>query len=313
MANSSAPVAKLQPGDTIGLCAPAGPVPHEELAAGIAMLQARGYRTIVAEGVSGSVAPFPYLANDDEVRFSGLQALLNNPEVKLVLCVRGGYGTQRLYPWLPDLTTRHYQKILCGYSDITGLHTALRCNVSRIHGPNLSTLLAMDTSSSDWFWSLLEYPTSPIQLPATTETIDVLVPGKTVGTLEGGNLCLLAHSCGTRFQPQFSGCIVLLEDVGEPLYRIDRFLTQLLNSGAFHGVAGIVAGTVSPSAGSTESCEPQQLRQLWMDRLAPLGVPVVSGCRFGHISNPLALPLGLPAVLDTQTRCITLLASITTE
>ncbi len=301
----------LRPGDVIGICAPAGPVPTEELQRGIALLHARGYRTKVAKDVYTNLPPFPYLANEDNKRFQGLNSLLKDDEVGLILCARGGYGSQRLYPLFTPLPKRFGGKILCGYSDITGLHNALRGTIQRLHGPNLSTLLAMDKESQEWFWRLLEAPETPANLPQDSSTIDVLVEGQATGLLEGGNLCLLAHSCGTQFHPQFDGCIVLLEDVGEPLYRIDRYLTQLLNSGSFSNVAGFVLGTVTPAPGTNSGVEPNQLNKLWCDRLSPLNVPIVAGLRFGHVENPLAMPLGVRTELNATARVVTLCDTIT--
>ncbi len=296
----------MQPGDTIGICAPAGPVPEDELFRGVDLLHKRGYRTKVAAATVTEVQPLRYLANDDRSRLQGLHELLVDDDVGMVLCARGGYGTQRLYPYLPPLMRDYPNKVLCGYSDITGLHTAFRGRLTRIHGPNLSTLLAMDDLSSCWFWNLVEQHVAAVELPETETTLDVLVPGTASGVLEGGNLCILAHCCGTQFQPQFSNCIVLLEDVGEPLYRVDRYLTQLINSGALYNAVGFILGTVSPAAGATETVDSGELRQLWLDRLAPLQVPVVAGARFGHVANPYALPMGVHATLDADCRKITI-------
>jgi muramoyltetrapeptide carboxypeptidase len=136
----------------------------------------------------------------------------------------------------------------------------------------------------------------------TSATAECLVPGRARGVTAGGCLSLLAADRGTPFaRAGFAGTILLLEDVDEDLYALDRLLTQLLRSGALVGVAGIALG-------SWQNCRPTlaHIRGLMLERLAPLGVPIVWELGFGHGSSSLTVPLGVPAVLDADAGTLTL-------
>jgi muramoyltetrapeptide carboxypeptidase len=128
----------------------------------------------------------------------------------------------------------------------------------------------------------------------TPEPVGSLVGGRAEGVLVGGNVAVLAAELGTATSQPSDGCIAVLEDVGEELYRLDRLLTQLLRAGWFDGVRGIVLGGFT-GCGSEEA-----LRGLLEDRIAPLGVPTLLGAPYGHAEHNLAVPFGVPAALDAD-------------
>jgi muramoyltetrapeptide carboxypeptidase len=156
----------------------------------------------------------------------------------------------------------------------------------------VSSLGRADAATREHLRRMLLEPapgTSLTPTPATT-----LAPGRAEGVLVGGNLALLASGAGTPDGVPAEGAVVVLEDIAEEVYRLDRLLTQLLRSGWFAGVRGIALGDF------TDCASPAAVHDLALDRLGPLGVPMVAGLAVGHEQTNLAFPLGVPAVLDAD-------------
>ena len=284
---------RLRAGDAVAVVSPSGPVAPDRLAAGVDVLTSWGLDVRVGAHAAGRLDRFAYLSADDETRAAELTDAWCDPEVRAVVCARGGYGAQRMVDLLdwPALAAAG-PKVLLGFSDVTTLHQAFgaRLGLSTLHGPVVSSLGRAGEPTRTHLRSMLLDPvagTSLTPVPATA-----LVPGAAEGVLVGGNLALLAAGVGTPGTMTAAGSIVVLEDVAEDLYRVDRLLTQLLRSGWFDGVLGVVLGDF------TDCGSPAAVHDLALDRLGPLGVPVLAGVPFGHETRNLAFPLGVPAVLD---------------
>jgi muramoyltetrapeptide carboxypeptidase len=273
------------------------------------LLRARGYVVEVGAHVLDTLVDCGYLAGDDDARSADLNSMLTRPDIQAVFCARGGYGSMRLYPRLRIDAIRATPRIFTGYSDITSLHLALGRIGNRVtfHGPNVTALPRLNEVASEVYWSLLEKAAPYGALPAPSERMTTLVGGTATGMLDGGNLCLLAHACGSPFQPDFRGKIVLIEDVNEAIYRVDRDLMQLRNSGALDQAAGFVVGSITGWQKSESDPPRNSPDALWKDFLAPLGKPTIIGFPFGHEPDPLTLPLGVMARLDADARTLTLL------
>jgi muramoyltetrapeptide carboxypeptidase len=301
--------ARLTPGATIGIVAPSSPVPETDLAEGIALLRGRGYRVEVGEHVLDTLPDNDYLAGNDAARLADLHAMLTRSDVNAVFCARGGYGALRLYPHLDLGRVGDAPRIFTGYSDITSLHLALAHDAGQItfHSPNVTALPRLDILSATLFWSLVECAEPYGVLPAPPEQMTTLVGGRVEGELVGGNLCLLAHACGSRYTPDFRGKIVLLEEVNEAVYRVDRDLMQLRNAGVLDEAVGFVLGNLTGWRKSEADPPRNSPEALWRDYLVPLGRPTLLGFPFGHEPNPLTLPLGARASLDADARTLTLL------
>jgi muramoyltetrapeptide carboxypeptidase len=284
---------RLHEGDRVAVVAPAGPVPAERLDVGLGVLESWGLDVRLGEHARGTDDRFGYLAADDAARAADLMAGWCDPDVRAVFCARGGYGVQRMVDLLDwQSLSAAGPKVLVGFSDVTALHQAFaaRLGMSTIHGPVVSSLGGGDGASRAHLRSLLFDPqpgTSLTPAPALP-----LVPGRAEGVLVGGNVALLAAEVGTRNSLAAAESIAVLEEVGEEQYRLDRLLTQLLRTGWFDGVRGIVLGDF------TDCASPEAVQDLVMDRLAPLGVPMLWGAPFGHEPHNLAFPLGVPVVLD---------------
>ncbi len=289
--------ARLRRGDLIGVAALSGPVEADALQAGCAELRRLGYGVRPASNVNRRSGVLG-LAGEDEERLAGYRQLLLDPEVKAILFARGGYGVQRILPRLDPTEVALHPKIHCGFSDVTALSGFLlrRCGIPSFHGPMVAADLAagLEPLSARFFPSMLEGSgPSEVLFPRP----DVLVPGGMSGPLMGGCLSLLASSVGTPDEFLFDGSVVFFEEAREEAYRLDRMLGTLLAAGRFDRLAGVLVGSLSLiTFGGRE--DPDRLRQLLLERLSPLGVPVVAGLPSGHSGPNVALPVGARAVWD---------------
>ncbi|TNC23615.1 LD-carboxypeptidase [Amycolatopsis alkalitolerans] len=280
----------MQAGDTVALITPAGPVAPELLDRAVSALEGWDL-TVKRFGPAGNRHPsLRYLADTDERRAAGFQAAWLDPAVSAVISARGGYGTQRLLDLIDwDALRAAGPKIFTGASDVTALHQAISAHLG------LSTLFSpmpggelWDEVSAGHLHRVLFDPAAPVVVHAK----EALVPGDARGTTVGGNLSLLAASVGTPEHRAPAGAIAILEDVTEHAYRLDRMLTQLLRAGWFARVTGIVLGSWT-GCGDLET-----VRTVMLDRLAPLGVPILWEAGFGHLPGSVTIPLGVPAAIE---------------
>jgi muramoyltetrapeptide carboxypeptidase len=286
---------RLRPGDRVAVVAPAGPVVPERLDRGLAVLESWGLSVGVGEHTRGVHERFGYLASDDAARADDLMRAWCDPEVQAVFCARGGYGVQRMVDLLDwESIAAAGPKVLVGFSDVTALHQAFaaRLGLSTIHGPVVTSLGTGDDESRAHLRSLLFDPVPGVAL--TPSPVETLVGGRAEGVLVGGNIAMLASEVGSRNSLRAASSIAVLEEIGEEAYRLDRLFTQLLRTGWFDEVLGIVLGTF------TDCWLPASVRDLAVDRLGPLGVPLLWGAPIGHADRNLAFPYGVPAVLDAD-------------
>lgn len=295
--------ARLRPGARVAVVAPSGPLVGERLDAGLDILRGWDLEPVVMPHARDRHPEFGYLAGGDEGRARDLQEAWCDPSVDAVLCARGGYGAQRMVDLLDwDAMRAAGPKAFVGYSDVTVLHEAfaIRMGLSTLYGPMVSaeTFLKDDPTQRSLRTTLFEPEAARTLAPAGARP---MVSGRARGVTVGGCLALLAADLATpRARTSARGGLLLIEDVGEEDYRIDRVLTQLLRSGWLDGVAGVALG-------SWEECGPyEKVRAVLRERLAPLGVPVVEHFGFGHCTPSLTMPLGVPAVLDADAGTLTL-------
>lgn len=294
---------RLRPGSLVGVAALSGPVRPESLDAGVAALERFGYRVRVARNVL-ETEPLLGLAGGDEARVSGYVELVADPEVEAVLFARGGYGVTRVLHRLPERLLAETAKLHCGFSDLTALSAFLRerCGLVSLHGPMVAADLAapLDAWTAPFFPAMLE-GRGPGRL--VVPSAELVVPGRAEGPLLGGCLSLLAALCGTPWDYDYDGALLFLEEVGEEAYRVDRMLGTLVSSGRWGRLAGIIVGSMTRvTFGGSE--DPDRLRQLLCDRLAPLGVPVALGLPFGHGGANVPLPVGARASWDGEARTL---------
>lgn len=229
-----------------------------------------------------------YLAGDDRRRLDELDQALRDPLARAVIAARGGYGATRITHRADFESLRRYPKWCVGFSDVTALHVeAMRVGVASIHAPNLAALGRGDTETRENWLAALEQPLTPRLFAGLQE----LAPGHASGTMVGGNLTLLFCCAASGRLHLPDGCLLLLEEVSEAPYRIDRMLTSLLISGQLDRVAGFCIGDLSGDGKNDAALAVVQ------ERLSSLGVPVLAGLPIGHGNINRCLPLGIPAQL----------------
>jgi muramoyltetrapeptide carboxypeptidase len=293
----------LRPGDTLGFVAPSSPVKSPEgVERSVEAARAMGFRAVVGESC---LSAHGYLSGDDQMRADDLNRMFADDSIDAIVAIRGGYGAPRILDKLDYKLAAQHPKLLVGYSDITALHIAYgqKSGLVTMHAPMPSTEWIADGYDRYTSTGLLRALTSteplgPILNPPEYP-VEALHGGVARGRLAGGNLCLVAALNGTPWEIDARGAILVLEDVGEYVHRLDRMLTTLRLSGKFDECAGVVLG------GFTD-CPPEYpdrsltIRQVIEEVVLPAGKPVLSGYMIGHCSPKASIPLGVMATLDAD-------------
>jgi muramoyltetrapeptide carboxypeptidase len=282
---------RLNEGDLVALVSPSGPLrrkDRESLEASLELLKSWGLEPVSRKMARASL---PFLAATDEERFLQMKWALTSPEIRAVFAVRGGHGTVRILPSLEPSWLRGDPKILMGFSDFTAVLLGLgsRAKVVGIHGPTLVSMGRGMVHQSDT--SFLRELLMENRIPGPLEG-EPWRGGVGEGPLIGGCLSLVTALLGTRFFPDLRGAILFLEDVNEPLYRVDRMLQQLRLSGVLEMISGLALGYF-PEGPSFK----RHLKELVLDATAD-GIPIVAKLPFGHGERNLALPVGCWARCD---------------
>jgi muramoyltetrapeptide carboxypeptidase len=293
----------LRPGDLVRLVSPSGPTRAERVARGVELFTGWGLRVEVAPN---AYARRGYLAGTDEARLDDLNAALADPQVRAVVCTRGGYGVQRIVDGLDLAAVRADPKLVVGFSDITALQLALwrAARLVTVHGPGAAWLDKRTGPEAAQSLRSALLTTDPVTVTAREdeETSPLRIPGPPVtGPLLGGNLCMLASTVGTIDQPALEGAILLLEDIDEPPYKVDRMLLQLRRSGVLNGLHGVAVGQFTRCADDW----PTSIVDVLTDHLGRLRVPVLGGLPIGHGRNQRTVPVGADARLDVDAGTLT--------
>ena len=283
----------LEPGARVGVIAPGFAVERSKLESGVETLRRMGYEVIVGDRVLRRQG---YLAGSDAQRVADLTELLDGHAVDAIWLARGGYGSARLLDGLPWRRWSRRPVPWIGYSDGTALLLAgLQRGACRpVYGPVVTEL----GDSSAYHRGSLE-----MALTGKPQTIQlgkrgVLCAGKARGRLVGGNLTVMTHLLGTRHRPRLDGCVLFLEEIGEPCYRIDRMLTHWRQAGVLDGVQAVLLGSMQVPP-RTHFPADRRLADLLRETFEPLRIPVCRGLPFGHLRKKKTLPLGAVITLDT--------------
>lgn len=287
MAASSLIPAPLQPGSRIRVIAPSGPFDRTLVLRGMGWL-GRRYRV---EFDWSMFERRGFLAGSDARRLDELNRALADPGLSAILAARGGYGLTRIAHLAEFGPLLRHPKWIVGFSDVTALHVeACALGVASMHGPNAAALGRSDDWTQRRFLRALESPRES----TCFEGLSPLRCGMARGLLAGGNLSLLFACQATGRLRLPPGAILLLEDVTESAYRVDRMLSALLASGALDGISGVVVGDFTDCPNS----HGVSVQDVLVERLAGLGVPVATGLRFGHERHNEFVPLGVAAELN---------------
>jgi muramoyltetrapeptide carboxypeptidase len=295
----------LSEGARVALVAPAGPLRNEtDLDQARDNVRSFGWEPIVGPH---ALLRDGYFAGDDAQRAADMNRALTDESIDAVWCLRGGYGTMRILDAIDYDTLARRPKPVIGYSDITALHAALasRCDVVTYHGPTARSPLS-SFSRESLSCALVHGGDSC----GTAPDAQILRGGAAQGVLAGGNLALLSALTGTRFAPRLANSILVLEDIDEAVYRVDRMLRQLLLAGLLDDVRAIVFGACT-NCPETADDGSRRLDEVIFEVAEALEIPALSGVPVGHIANQWTLPLGAPAVLDADRRTLSVLPNLT--
>ncbi|MGI9428770.1 MAG: S66 peptidase family protein [Bythopirellula sp.] len=306
----------LRTGDTIALVSPASPVQREPIERAVERLEARGFRV---KTYGDLYRQHGYLAGDDDTRAEELMNAFADPEVAAIFPARGGNGVTRLLDLLDYNFLRKHPKIVAGFSDITALHLALQSQTGLVtfHSPHpkdgLGTPEGMSELTARTYWRALladEYDNAiGYEVPLNErerESMSTLMPGTARGRLVGGNLALVTALMGTPYEIDTTDGILLLEDIGEVPYRIDRFLAQLKLAGKLEVLSGVVLGQFTDCSAPTEAPS-LTLDEIFQDYFGELGIPVLQNFPTGHCRDNATLPLNVEVELDADQRCLNVL------
>ena len=294
----------IRPGARIALAAPAGPVDAEALASGRQALERRGFEVVTRDDV---LAREGYLAGSDARRAEELMGFVEDPSIDAVICARGGYGSQRLVDRLDAKVFRAAAKPLVGYSDATTLLLWQRkqAGLLGIHGPMCEKPGSLDGETGSALVRALQ-GTGPLPRHVGRP----LAPGWAEGRLVGGSLSVCVASLGTPWEIDTRDAILMLEDVTELTYRVDRMLHQLKAAGKFDRVVGVGLGNFTDC---DDARFPEQTADSLLEEVfAGLGLPVVADLPFGHGEENLAWPFGGRAALDGARGELEILESVVT-
>lgn len=258
-----------------------------------------GWEPVIGRHAAGR---WGYLSGTDEQRLADLNEALRDPRSDALWFLRGGYGAMRILDGVDWEALAEHPRPLIGFSDNTAIHLgAQRLGLVTFHGPHPATATLSEFSERGLLRALTDpTPMGTIPFPAGGPArAETLVAGVAEGPLVGGNLSLLAATAGTPYAMRATGAILVLEEVGEAGYRLDRLLSQLQLAGLLEGVAGVAVGAISecPDQGRADLPDPPRVV---LDRLGELGVPIAHGFAFGHVDDHWTLPLGVRARLNAD-------------
>jgi muramoyltetrapeptide carboxypeptidase len=290
-------------GSRVALVAPAGPL---KLPADLdrAIENARSLEWEPVVGDNAHEKRF-YFAGADDARLADINRAIRDTTIAALWCLRGGYGAMRLLDGIDYDALGRQPKAIIGYSDITALHCAAqkRCGLASIHGPTARSKLT--TFSARSLRAAVAGEDSCGDAPKAT----TLVQGRARGRLMGGNLALLCALHGTPYEPRYEGAILVLEDVNEAPYRVERMLLQLRLSGALQRCSAIAFGSFT-NTGETEDKSlggTRSMDDVLLEAAEMAGVPALRGIPLGHIDDQWSIPLGKEAELDADAKRLTVI------
>ncbi|WP_439505479.1 S66 peptidase family protein [Sediminibacterium sp.] len=293
----------LKKGDTIAITCPAGYMEAEKIKTCVETLQQWGFQVMIGKTVGSKSTN--YFSGTDEERKDELQALLDEPSIKAILCGRGGYGVTRIIDQLDFSSFKKSPKWIIGFSDITVLHAHLltKCNTASLHAPMANafneggvTLPYVQSLQKALKGTKASYSCAP-------NTMNQL--GKAIGVLMGGNLALIAHLVGSKMMYKTKGAILFLEDVGEYAYNIDRMFIQLKRAGILSQLKGLILGGFTDRKDTTRPFG-KTIEEILKEHIAEFDYPVCFGFPVSHDTENYALKVGATVELSITAKTVKL-------
>jgi muramoyltetrapeptide carboxypeptidase len=294
----------LKEGDRIALVGPASPMKApEEVEGCIRFVESLGLQ--VKEYPSARLKE-DYLAGTDKQRAADINKALRDEKIKAILAIRGGYGSSRLLPLIDWKAAAKSRKLFAGFSDITSLigGFAAQAGLATLHAPTPSYFLRDVPGTAEALAGLRRFLFQPWKKISYRELCgpafdpQVIRKGKAKGVLVGGNISVFVGLLGTPYQPKAKRMVLFIEDIGEKPYKVDRYVTHLINAGFFKRVSGVMIGQF-------DDCNPvdpdkRSAVEVLSDCLRPLKIPVLAGLPIGHGRPSFPLPMGADVELDAN-------------
>jgi len=298
---------KIQKGDLIGIISPASNTDEtSRIEKGVKYLESLGYKVEPGKSLNKS---YGYLAGKDELRIDDIYYMFAKKEIKMILCLRGGYGTPRILDKLNYKLIKKNPKVLVGYSDITALQMAIfkKTGMVTFAGPMLAVDFWNNVSkfTEENFWRCVtsNKKIGKIKNP-NNEEFKVFKKGNSEGILLGGNLSLISSLLGTEFLPSFKEKILMLEDIAEPPYKIDRMLNQLRLAKIFKKISGLILGDFTDCNENNPAKKTLTLEQVFEDHFSEIKIPVISNLKHGHLKDNITIPFGVNCKINSKTNSI---------
>ncbi|MCU0459129.1 MAG: LD-carboxypeptidase [Bacteroidales bacterium] len=280
----------LKEGDRIEIITPASHIGEEVVHRAVQMLERSGFRVTLGKHVFTRSGPF---AGTDMERLQDIQHATDDPDVKAVLCSRGGYGMSRIVDLIDFSALKRHPKWFVGYSDITSLHMWLNnvCGIASLHAE-----MPLNYSSPGYLPQC--YDTMAGALRGEAEPVRWSLPAEAslevAGRLTGGNISLLYSLNGTPAQPETEGAILFIEEIGEHFYHLDRMLVSMRMAGLLKNLAALLVGGMEKIT-EGEHVFNQTVEEVVMNVVGGYGYPVLFNFPAGHIPDNRAVYLGRSA------------------
>lgn len=294
---------RLKKGDTIGLVCPSSGITPERVTECINAIESMGFKTKVADNLTMEYAG--YMAGDGLTRGQWINKMFGDPQVDGIFCIRGGDGSSRIMKYLDYDLIRANPKVFVGYSDVTNMLLAFpeKCGFVAFHGPMVSSnMVDFDEESRESFFNAIDAVEDYKFKNPEGFDIKVLKEGKGTGRLTGGNLSLLSASIGTEYSLDGSDKIVFIEEVCEPLSKIDKWIFHLRNAGVFDNCKGVILGQFTDVV--NEDLPEFDAICSVRDALDGLDIPVMYNIQAGHGEKNMTLPMGAVCTIDTSDQSI---------
>lgn len=285
-------------GNVIAIISPAGCISEKPVFYAKNALETLGYNVLLGANVFKSNGVF---AGTDSERIDDFQQMVNNPDVSVILCSRGGYGCARIVDSIDFSPLLKYPKWIVGFSDVTVLHAAMGVfGIESCHAPMPTNFETLSDSAWRYFRRFLEGEPLKYVIPPNSSNIEGEVRTKIVG----GNLSILVSMLGTPYQVDTKDKILFLEDVGEKYYQIDRMLQSLRLSGSFDKIKGLLVGQFTDAS---ENSFGKRLEEIFLYYVKNLKIPVCFDFPAGHVSNNHPLILNARSYLSVSEKHVEVL------
>lgn len=287
----------LKKGDTIAIVAPAKAIEKEFIDFAVDFFEQQGYEVVVGKNCLNQ---HHYFAGTDEERLSDFQEVLDNPEIKAIICARGGYGCVRIVDEIQWASLLNHPKWIVGFSDVTVFH--IRINILGLPSIHGTMPLNFKENSNEALTTLLQHLEGnhqPISIPSHLMNIQ----GTAEGTLIGGNLSILYSLLGTDDEVNFQDTILFIEDLAEQLYHLDRILFAFKKAGVLSQIKGLIVGGMTDMK-DTAIPFGKSLEEIIIEHIKPYNIPLVFGFPAGHINDNRALVFGKKIKLEVSEEVI---------